>query len=53
MSGPQPPKAYGNYWKTWWRDSARKLRWKSFGSVKKLSRKKAYEAYTPLVKDGL
>jgi len=46
MTEPSPPKDHSGYWKTWWRDSARKLRWKSFGSVKKLSRKKAYDAYT-------
>ena len=40
----------GDYWRTNWRDSGGKQRWKSFGNVKKVSRSEAVERYTEFLR---
>lgn len=45
MADPAPPTDYSGRWKTQWRDSSGKQRWKSFGGVAKVTRAAANRAY--------
>jgi integrase len=52
MSEPLIPKVVAGRWQTWWYDSAKKQRWKSFGNAKKVSRAEAMKKYRDwLIKD--
>lgn len=45
MSEPVLPKVVAGRWQTWWYDSAKKQRWKSFGPATKVRRAEAMRLY--------